>query len=195
MILYLDTETTGLHPGQICQLSYVMQYADKTECKNFFFTVDYVEPSAVAVHGLSVEKLKVLSQNKRFSDFAKEISLDLESADVVVCHNFSFDSMFLRKEFGQINLPLLIKNEFCSMKKSTPICKLIGRRVGYKYPKLCELTAFLGIGDSEILAETRKLFGASVGFHDARFDTVAVYLAMKKGMNIEIELSGLRDYL
>ena len=195
MILYLDTETTGLRPGQICQLSYVMQYADKTICKNKFFTVDYIEPSAVAIHGLSVEKLKQLSNNKRFADFAKEIVEDLSSADLVVAHNYSFDEMFLRKEFELINQPFCIKKEFCSMKKTTPICKLVGRRSGYKYPKLSELTCFLGITDSQILLETKKLFGNGVGFHDARFDTVAVYLAMKKGMDTQPELSVLREYL
>ena len=81
------------------------------------------------------------------------------------------------------------------MKKTTPICKLVGRRSGYKYPKLSELTCFLGISDSQILLETKKLFGNGVGFHDARFDTVAVYLAMKKGMDTQPELSVLREYL
>ena len=36
MIIYFDTETTGLYPGQICQLSYVMQDEGKVVAKNFF---------------------------------------------------------------------------------------------------------------------------------------------------------------
>ena len=103
--------------------------------------------------------------------------------------------MFLRAEFERLNLTLPIKNEFCSMKGTTPICKIKGKRVGYKYPKLSELLAHYNIQDYEILRDAEKLFGCSCGYHDARFDTVAVYLAMKKGMNIETELSGLRDYL
>ncbi|MBQ9709781.1 MAG: hypothetical protein IJV67_04100 [Clostridia bacterium] len=57
MILFFDTETTGLMPGRIVQLSYVMQTANEVRAKNFFFAVDYVEPSAQAVHGFSPQKL------------------------------------------------------------------------------------------------------------------------------------------
>ena len=69
MILYFDTETTGLHPGQICQLSYVMQTKEKVESKNFFFSVDYIEPSAQMVHGFSKQKLFDLSAGRNFGDF------------------------------------------------------------------------------------------------------------------------------
>ena len=42
MILFFDTETTGLIPGRIIQLSYVMQSETATTAKNFFFAVEYV---------------------------------------------------------------------------------------------------------------------------------------------------------
>ena len=62
MILFFDTETTGLFPGRIIQLSYVMTDGQTTVAKNFFFGVDYIEPSASAVHGFTVEKLKVFAK-------------------------------------------------------------------------------------------------------------------------------------
>ena len=65
----------------------------------------------------------------------------------------------------------------------------------YKYPKLNELTAFMGITDKQILTEAERLFGCSCGYHDARFDTTALYLAMNKGMNDEDSLSVLKGYL
>ena len=44
-ILMFDTETTGLRPGQICQLSYIVidnsTKPYKVYGKNFFFSVDY----------------------------------------------------------------------------------------------------------------------------------------------------------
>ena len=78
MIIYLDTETTGLRPGQICQLSYVIQDGQQVRGKNFFYTVDAVEYGAFMVHGFSVEKLKSLSKGKRFSDSILEVKEDFE---------------------------------------------------------------------------------------------------------------------
>ena len=56
-MLFFDTETTGLIPGRIIQLSYVMQSETETQAKNFFFAVEYIEPSAVAVHGFTPEEI------------------------------------------------------------------------------------------------------------------------------------------
>ena len=181
MILYFDTETSGLYPGQICQLSYIMQTKEGFSSKNFFFTVDYVETGALAVHGFSVQKLKSLSNGKKFADFFDEIKKDFENADVIVSHNTSFDFSFMRKEFERLNQVFYIKNEFCSMKKSTPICKFLRKSgVGYKYPKLQELCEFLSISNDDILAFASNSFNSESGFHDARFDTSAVFLAVNK---------------
>ncbi len=183
MILYFDTETSGLKPGQICQLSYIMQTEKGFFSKNFFFTVDFVEMSAQLVHGFSVSKLKELSKGKRFKDFFDEIKSDFESADLIVAHNTAFDFSFMRKEYERLNEIFYIKNEFCSMKKSTPICKLLRKSgTGYKYPKLSELCEFLSINNAEILSFSRKAFDSECGFHDARFDTSAVCLAVNKMM-------------
>ncbi len=181
MILYFDTETSGLYPGQICQLSYVMQTKEEVTAKNFFFTVDCVEMGAQLVHGFSVQKLKELSCGKRFCDFFSEIKSDFEEADLIVSHNTAFDFSFMRKEYERLNEIFYIKNEFCSMKKSTPICKLLRKSgTGYKYPKLQELCQFCEISDNEILTFSSTAFNSACSFHDARFDTSAVYLAVNK---------------
>ncbi len=58
-MIFFDTETTGIRPGNICQLSYILVDTSykptKTIGKNIFFTVDYVEPSAQDVHGFSID--------------------------------------------------------------------------------------------------------------------------------------------
>ena len=195
MILYLDTETTSLRPGQICQLSYVMQDKNGIRAKNFFFECDSVDYGAYLVHGFSVEKLKKLSNGWRFIDHAFEIEQDLACASVVVAHNSSFDLMFLRAEFERIGKVLPISQDFCSMKSMTPVCKLAGRREGYKYPKLVEMCQFFGITDTEIKEQVKLLFGDCNGFHDARFDTTAVFLAMEHAMERHIEKGFLRDKL
>lgn len=195
MIIYLDTETSGLRPGQICQLSYVLQDKDSVKAKNFFFTVDNVELSAMMVHGFSVEKLFALSGGKRFSAHVEEIKADLESADLVVAHNCSFDMMFLRAEFERLGICFYIKNEYCSMKNMTPVCKLAGKRAGYKYPKLCEMTAYFRLSDYEIGLTANKLFGCKTDFHDARFDATALYLCMDMAMNSQTALPQLKEFL
>ena len=186
MIIYLDTETTSLYPGQICQLSYVMQNKEKVQSKNFFFSVDAVDYGAYKVHGFSVEKLKVLSNGKRFLGHASEIGKDLSSADVIITHNTAFDFMFLRAEFERIGRVFEYEREFCTMKKSTPMCKLLrSNGVNYKYPKLSELCTYFAIPDWQIKDESERLFGTESNYHDARFDTTAVYLAVNEGLKCE----------
>ncbi len=195
MILYFDTETTGLFPGQICQLSYIMQKTDSVIAKNFFFSVDFVEPSALSVHGFSVQKLKELSLGKEFYNHFEEISCDFEKADLICAHNTSFDFSFMRKEYERLGQTFYIKNEFCSMKKSTPICKLLRKTgVGYKYPKLSELCSFLAITDLDINKNAKALFGNEASYHDARFDTSALYLAVNKCIQLKY-FKDLENYL
>ena len=69
------------------------------------------------------------------------------------------------------------------MKNSVTACQLVrSNSRGYKYPKLNELCAFLNITDYEIQQKVNEIFGTSAGYHDARFDTVALYLAFNKGI-------------
>ena len=185
MVLYFDTETTSLYPGKICQLSYVIQNGREERGKNFFFSVPHVDYGAYIVHGFSVERLKVLSNGKTFKDYIDEIEKDFSSADVIVAHNFSFDSMFLRSEFESENRTFTFKESFCSMKKSTPVCKIPRKGgVGYKYPRLTELTDYFGISPLSIRDKTEKLFLTEVNFHDARFDTVAMYMSVNRGIDV-----------
>ncbi len=196
MILYLDTETSGLRPGQICQLSYIMQDKNSTTAKNYFFSVDFVEMGALLVHGFSVDKLFSLSRGKKFSHFADEIEKDILSADVIVAHNVSFDAMFLREEFLRIGKVYCPNKEFCTMKMLTPVCKLKRSTTNaYKYPKLQEACDFFSITDTEIKQDVKRLFNGEVGYHDARFDTTALYLVANRMMDDKNISGGLEKYL
>lgn len=195
MLLFLDTETTGLAPGNICQLSYVMQSDSGVIAKNMFFKVDHVPKEAVAIHGFSAEKLKVLSNGLTFKDRIEEIEKDFSQANVIVAHNFSFDYSFLREEFLRQNKVFTYSKSYCSMKSTVPVCKLKRpNSAGFKYPKLSELCEFLGIKDKQILKTAVNLFGSKCGYHDARFDTTAVYLAVNKLIEKNIDNS-LKEYL
>lgn len=183
MILFFDTETTGLRPGRIIQLSYVMTDGQTTVAKNFFFGVDYIEPSASAVHGFTVEKLKVLAGDNTFSCCIDEIYADFLSADLIVAHNVNFDISFLIAEFGYQDTRFRYKESFDTMKAFTPIMKMErANHRGYKYPKLGEMCEFLDIYPYDVTRKSIELFDAGdVGGHDARYDTTALYLCFMEG--------------
>lgn len=88
MYLLLDTETTSYHPGQIAQLSYIHLDKDRQiiDSKNYFFSVDDMDPYAEAIHGFSKDRLEVLSEGKRFADYKDEILPILENT-TLVAHN------------------------------------------------------------------------------------------------------------
>jgi DNA polymerase-3 subunit epsilon len=171
-----------------------MQTKDSVRAKNYFFSVENVEYGAYMVHGFSKQKLQELSNGKKFADDIDQIQEDFESADLVVAHNVAFDIMFLRREFERLNRVFRAKEEFCTMKNLIPVCKIPKNRgQGYKYPKLSEACEFFRITDTEIKEDVKRFFGKDVGFHDARFDTTALYLIANVAM--EKELEEIRKYL
>lgn len=184
MILFFDTETTGLIPGRIIQLSYIMTDGETSVAKNFFFAVSYIEPSASAVHGFTVEKLNALACGKTFSCDIDEIYDDFLSADLIVAHNVKFDIGFLIAEFCYQDRIFRYNESFDTMKFFTPIMKMErSNHKGYKYPKLGELCEFLDIYPYDITRKSKELFNTcEVGGHDARYDTVALYLCFFEGV-------------
>ena len=185
-MIFFDTETTGLKPGSICQLSYILVDTNikptQTIGKNIFFAVEYVEPSAQDVHGFSVEALYELSNGRYFEDRLEEFLEDFQTADVFIGHNVKFDLKFLTYELegcGEIFEP---KNIFCTMNYYKNICKLPSNRGDYKMPKLQEAINFLHVKESDIDLFSKKYFDETGNFHDARFDTTATYLLVTEGI-------------
>ncbi len=180
MILIFDTETTGLRPGRVIQLSYVMATKTDVKGKNFFFYTPFVEPSAIAVHGFTPEKLAVLSDGKTFSEFLEEIDDDFRAADLTVAHNFPFDFSFMSAEFGYESRIFHYKEKFDTMRElkndvAIPSPAKFGK---YKYPKLVELAAFYDIYDYDVTRKSIELFGDGAASHDARFDVTQTYLSL-----------------
>ena len=195
MILFFDTETTGLVPGRIIQLSYIMQTETETTAKNFFFAVEYVEPSAVKVHGFTPEKLAVLSNGHTFSSDIDEIYDDFAKADLIVAHNVKFDINFMIAEFCYQDRRFRYNEEFDTMKFFTSVMKLPRENhKGYKYPKLSELIEYLDLYPYDVTRKTSELFSVSgAGGHDARFDTTALYLAFNEGARRVEELKEIKE--
>lgn len=185
-MIFFDTETTGLRPGNICQLSYILVDTStkptKTIGKNIFFAVDYVEPSAEKIHGFSVEALHKLSCGKNFKDQLDKFLYDFQSSDILIGHNVNFDIKFLSSELETCNEVLGSKHIFCTMNYYKNICNLKNKYNECKPPKLEEVIRFLHIQNSDINFFSKKYFKGTGNFHDARFDTTAAYLVVTEGI-------------
>jgi len=182
MYLLLDTETTSYHPGQIAQLSYIHLDKDRKiiDSKNYFFAVDEMDPYAEAIHWFSKERLEILSEGKRFADYEHEI-LPLLETTTLVAHNVWFDLKFMQYECKRVWYDYQPET-LCTMKHFTPICQLPSPQKPWllKRPKVAELIAHYNISEENISDTTKEIFKETdIWFHDARYDTVAVYLAMK----------------
>lgn len=181
MIIYFDTETTGLSPGGIIQLSYIIESEEGIVGKNFYFYNSYISPASTAVHGITVEKLYRLSGGKTFYDYADEIESDFEKADLLVAHNFPFDFNFMTAEFANCYKTFRFKEKLDTMRYFTPLVKIPkANGKGYKYPKLCELAEFFDIFPYDATRFAVKLFKDSGASHDARFDIAETYLCVKE---------------
>jgi len=185
--IFLDTETSGFKPGQICQLTYTITVDDKVEsAKNFFLACDYIDPGAEKVHGFSVDRLLNLSGGKTFKDIAEEVAEDLKDG-IFIAHNVSFDIDFVKTEIERAGYAFEIADKFCTMAYFTDIIKLTGKYGKYKWPKLEETMNFLGI-DSESKGFNKglqRLYGYDgISFHDARFDVCGLVMVYYKALKM-----------
>lgn len=185
-LLFFDTETTGIKPGSICQLSYIVVNTStkpqQTIGKNFFFTVDEMEEEAQRIHGFSLEKLYELSNGSYFEDTFNGFFNDFIEADFIIGHNVQFDIKFLTHELVGLGEDFTPKNVFCTMKYYRPVCKILRPSGDFKNPKLEEVIKFLNITSDTISEVSNNLFQGSGNYHDARFDTTATYLAVIEGI-------------
>ena len=176
--IFFDTETTGLRPGQIAQLTYIVEEDGQfSAAKNLFFKVEEMEPSAQKVHGFSMDMLEELSYGRCFGDCIDEIKADFEDA-IIIAHNVNFDLKFMNAEFDRVGLSLNIRKPFCTMKYFKDIVQIPAKNgVGIKNPKLEEVVEFYQIEKENILTATKKLYQCEeVSYHDARYDTTAMYI-------------------
>ena len=179
-----------LHPGQICQLAYVIEEEGGLSAKNFYFAVEAIEPSASAVTGLTVPIVAALSRGRVFADDADEIWRDFAAADVLVAHNFSFDEGFMRTEFGRLGMSFDPGDKrFCTMRHFAPVLKLPARGRGYKFPSLEEFASYEGVRNADIMDLMRTLYGTEKQAHDARHDTVKMYLALDNACKQDLALA------
>ena len=155
-ILVFDTETTGLLPKNISKvdiknLPYVVQMSwviFDLELKKVIKTQDYIVKvdshiSNFEIHGIN----DLISQEKgvEIGRVMKEFFCDLNEIDLLVAHNFNFDSSMIEIELLRLKRNLEIKwlykkDYYCTMMATVQFCELESKFYGtYKWPKLCEL--------------------------------------------------------
>ena len=202
IVLVLDTETTGLLPKEpdeayphIVQLS-MRTYDTKTRAKkstNIIVNPEIdIPPASTAVHGITNERAQ--SEGIPPVDALTLLALEIDNADVLVCHNLEYDTKVVAKELERHGLVNVLKKpkmeNYCTMKSSKAFCNIIARskRTGrsyIKYPTLSELY--------------QKLFGADVsGLHDAHMDTAVTlrcYLQLALNISILPQELGIQEKL
>lgn len=155
MILFFDTETTGLPVDydapvtdinnwpRLVQLAYLLYDSEG----NFVSSGDHIiKPDgfeipleASQVHKITHRRAK--NEGEDLTTVLVNFNNVLSNVSTVVAHNISFDEKILGAEYlrtGIVN-SLSPKNKICTMIKSTEFCAISSPYGGYKWPKLSEL--------------------------------------------------------
>lgn len=188
-ILFFDTETTGLPPKgyklnedtvhlypHLIQLGYQL-YEDENLLGESGFIVspneDFeISESAFNAHGISKES--VLKEGVHPAEALHGFFELVKGVDVVICHNYWFDSMLIEAECLRLGIENLLpyRGHLCTMEATTGLLKIPSPyyKRKFKFPKLLELHQWLFGEDFE-------------GAHDALNDvkaTAKCYFELKK---------------
>lgn len=181
--VFLDTETTGLAPGQIGQLSMIIEHEDsRIEARNYFFEIDYITDGAKEACGRDIDFYKEVSKGLKFKDYANEL-FEILSDSMIIAHKEKFDENFISTEFWRQNIIFKPADRFCTMNYFMNVLKITPGKYGYKYkpPRLSEVIDYFNIDEQKIQQYSLQLFGnddnTNTGFHDARYDTTAMFVA------------------
>jgi len=116
--IVVDTETTGLDPKQghrIIELAAIELDGRKVSLRRFHRYLNperEIEAGAVAVHGLTYERLQ---NEAKFVDVAASFLEFIEGAELII-HNAPFDISFLNHELELIGLPPLQNEKIDTLK-------------------------------------------------------------------------------
>jgi len=182
-LVYLDTETTDLKPGQIGQLSLIIEDNGNIRAKNYFMKVKSMAEGAAKVTHRDVAFYEKVSEGKEFKDYADEIFDELKDA-TIIAHNEKFDENFISTEFWRLDKIFKPSGTFCTMEFFKPIMQMPNKyrkyKSPYKNPKLEELVDWLKIDPDKVQKYTQQLFNMSENtlYHDAMYDTTSMFIAV-----------------
>jgi DNA polymerase-3 subunit epsilon len=177
MVLFIDFETSGFRKKNLrsndvnqawsVQVGFILstKYRVFHECSALFyppFKNASIHPGAEKTHGISIDSCRLGGVVEPvFMEFFNEI---FAHAELMVCHNYNFDSMFLfdlyaRFQNSGMAEKVLTIPHVCTMLSTTNLCCLPGRYGKFKWPKLEELHRFLFdedfVGAHDALADVR----------------------------------------
>lgn len=190
MYLFFDTETTGVPKNwkapledfdnwpRLVQLAYILYDNDGKEVLKKEVIVKpegfEIPIGASNIHGVTTERAN--KEGKDLLEVLKDFYEVAKQANVLVCHNYAFDSKVMGVELlrnGLVNI-VAERGSICTMLKSVDVCKIKGNFGKFKWPKLDELHI--------------HLFGEDFkGAHNAMADiqaTAKCFWEMKKRGNI-----------
>jgi uncharacterized protein (TIGR02145 family) len=175
MILFFDTETTGLPKNwkapvtdldnwpRLVQLAYLVYDFDGNlihSCNEMIKPSGFKIPTEASnVHGITTEMAS--QRGTDINDVFELFLIHLKRSKIIVAHNMAFDEKIIGSELirlGKENI-IVAKEKVCTMLNTVDLCKIDGP-YGYKWPKLEELHRFLFNHDFE-------------GAHDALADIQA----------------------
>jgi uncharacterized protein (TIGR02145 family) len=175
MILFFDTETTGLPKNwkapvtdldnwpRLVQLAYLVYDFDGNlihSCNEIVKPNGFTIPlDASNVHGITTDIAN--QRGSKIEEVFELFSIHLKRAKVIVAHNMAYDEKIIGSEMIRLGLENILdsKEKICTMESTVDLCKFDGP-YGYKWPKLEELHRFLFNHDFE-------------GAHDALADIQA----------------------
>lgn len=153
--IVFDTETSGLFdfkrpaeaPGQPRLASIAFLFLDSSfEIEKEYHV--FVRPvgwtmSADATRANGITQDMLVTNGVSIMNVLRAWNALIDQGVVFVAHNSNFDLKVMRGELRRANLPDRFDETeaFCTMKASTPICKIPGAR-GVKWPKLTEAYQF-----------------------------------------------------
>lgn len=180
--IILDTESNGMRPEQLCQLSYIIAEDGSKSGRNFFFSVSCMNEYAQKKHGFSKKRLYDLSGGHGFEHFFSEFVDDFTGADLICGHNVAADTRIMKIAFSDAGFAFPNVRELCTMQHFDNAMHLKDKTGRHKPPRLSELCRYMGIKDERILQFCMEMFGKSAyRAHDARFDAAATYLCILEG--------------
>ncbi len=154
MILFFDTETTGLPKNwkapvtdlknwpRMVQLAYVFHDSRGKVISQADYIIKpdgyKIPKGSSSIHGISTGR--AMREGKELRFVLEEFNSLLHKAEYIVAHNIRFDEKIVGSEFLRNKMPNPIpsKRKICTMESSTNFCAIYGS-YGYKWPKLSEL--------------------------------------------------------
>lgn len=179
---YVDLETTAINPGQIGQISYIVEeHGELVKAINHFFTVKFVDAEVTRKMGIDAEYYSRMSGGQVFAQRSASILEDINNAQLIA-HHVNFEFKFLTTEFMRLNMSYKPSVQTCTMEYFRDVIQIPAKnkRYGpYKNPKLSEVLDYFRIDMDKLTQYSSMLFGDNrQQLHDSRVDVVGMYVAV-----------------